>query len=174
VASHDVFGTFLHNVKLVGGEPYVSPLMMSSKDAAAIVADGCFDLVFIDGDHSYESTCEDIALWKNKVRVGGILCGHDCECRPYGSLRDGICAARRVDHISGTGTPFAVIHPGVVLAVDEAFAGSANLWADELLQRPNGTCGRATLWDVVIPGGTRQSTIDSEDFPILETGVNRS
>lgn len=175
VASHDVFGTFLHNVKLVGGEPYVSPLMMSSRDAASIVADGCFDLVFIDGDHSYENSRDDIALWKAKVREGGILCGHDCECRPNGSLRDAIYAARGLDHISGTGTLFAVIHPGVVLAVDEAFHGSANLWADEPLQRPDGTYGRATLWDVVLPVGVRRSTdIASADSSVLEIRANRS
>lgn len=148
VSRYDVFGTFLHNVKSAGGETYVHPLVMSSNDAAAIVADACMDLVFIDSDHSYMSTSEDISLWKSKVRRGGILCGHDCECRPNGNLRDAIYSSRDADHIAGDGTPFSVIHPGVVVAVDEAFNGSANLWAETPLRRDDGTCGRATLWDI--------------------------
>lgn len=147
VARYDVFGTFLHNVKSAGGETNVHPLVMNSSDAAIIVADGCMDLIFIDGDHSYIRTSEDISLWKSKVRLGGILCGHDCECRPTGQLRDAIYSSRDADHISGEGTPFAVIHPGVVAAVDEAFNGLANLWAEIPMLRADGTYGRATLWD---------------------------
>lgn len=147
-ARHDLFETFLHNVKLAGGEAYVHPLKMASSDAAAIIEDGCMDLIFIDGDHSYTSASEDISLWKPKVREGGILCGHDCECRPVGPLRDAIYSSLEMDHISGNGTPFEVIHPGVVVAVDKAFNGSANLWAEEPFLKADGTYGRATLWDI--------------------------
>lgn len=35
------------------------------------------DLVYIDGNHSYESVLEDIEVWEPKVRVGGIIAGHD-------------------------------------------------------------------------------------------------
>lgn len=148
VANYDVFGTFLHNVKTAGGEGYVHPLVMNSNSAAEIVADDCLDLIFIDSDHSYASTKEDILLWKSKVRVGGILSGHDCECRPSGKLRDTIYSSRDVDHIAGEGTPFSVIHPGVVAAVEEIFDGSANLWAETPIRRADGTYGRATLWDI--------------------------
>jgi hypothetical protein len=147
LARYDVFGTFLHNVKQAGGGAFVHPLMMSANDAAPIIADGCMDLVFIDGDHSYSSTSTDILLWKPKVRVNGILCGHDCECRPIGTLRDAVYSSLSVDSISGQGTQFAVIHPGVVAAVDEAFNGAANLWAESPFLRIDGTIGRATLWD---------------------------
>jgi hypothetical protein len=143
----DIFSIFLQNVKTAGGEDYVHPLKMMSSEASSVIENGSADLVFIDGDHSYSGAREDIALWKSKVREGGILCGHDCECRPHGSLRDTIYASLNVDHISGNGTPFSVIHPGVVVAVDEAFSGLANLWAESPFLREDGTVGRATLWD---------------------------
>ena len=38
---------------------------------------GKFDIVWIDADHSYESVARDIDLYCNKVKPGGIICGHD-------------------------------------------------------------------------------------------------
>lgn len=39
--------------------------------------DGSLDFVFIDGNHDYPHTVQDIALWSKKVRKGGIVYGHD-------------------------------------------------------------------------------------------------
>lgn len=54
-------------------------MKMSSVDAARFIVDGSLDLVFIDADHSYESVKNDIIAWLPKVRVGGVICGHDYE-----------------------------------------------------------------------------------------------
>ena len=35
------------------------------------------DLVYIDGDHSYDGCREDIRLWQQAVKPGGWLGGHD-------------------------------------------------------------------------------------------------
>ena len=50
---------------------------MTGTDAASSLADGFFDLVYIDADHSYAGVKEDIANWRRKVRGNGILAGHD-------------------------------------------------------------------------------------------------
>ncbi len=51
------------------------------------------DFIFIDSDHVYERVSSDIKAWLPKIKIGGILAGHDyCE-----------------------------EHPGVIQAVDEIF-----------------------------------------------------
>ena len=49
----------------------------SSMDAVGDVADESLDFVFIDADHKYTSVCDDIREWAKKVRIGGIVSGHD-------------------------------------------------------------------------------------------------
>lgn len=50
---------------------------MSSVDASKLYADASLDLVYLDGDHSYDGVRSDIDAWLPKVRSGGILAGHD-------------------------------------------------------------------------------------------------
>jgi predicted O-methyltransferase YrrM len=35
------------------------------------------DLVYIDGDHTYDGVVKDLAAWYPKVKKGGIICGDD-------------------------------------------------------------------------------------------------
>lgn len=48
-----------------------------SVDVAKTIADNSLDFVFIDADHSYAAVREDLLAWVPKVRVGGIVSGHD-------------------------------------------------------------------------------------------------
>lgn len=49
----------------------------TSAVAATQFKDNSLDLVYIDGDHSYENCSSDISDWYPKVKENGILCGHD-------------------------------------------------------------------------------------------------
>jgi hypothetical protein len=49
---------------------------------AATIPDGSLDLVFIDGDHSFDGCAIDISTWLPKLKSGGIIAGHD-----YGHAR---------------------------------------------------------------------------------------
>ncbi len=149
VSEYDVFATFLWNVSVAKGENTVKPLLMSSKDAAEVMADDSFDLIFIDGDHSYTATKMDIEMWSPKIRKGGILCGHDCEIRPEVMGREYLWQHRLDDTVRGNAR-LPTVHPGPILAVDEAFSGSAYLWAEEPIRLDNNYWGYSTIWDVIV------------------------
>lgn len=115
----DVFQLFIQNIRGAGLEGVVCPMRMSSLKAAAVLKDNCFDLVFIDADHSYSGVMRDIDAYKSKVKEGGILCGHDCEFH----LRE--CDRTVVDaHAEEDWIPYPQplgMHCGVIKAVGETF-----------------------------------------------------
>ena len=52
-------------------------MRMSSADACNTIADESLDFVYIDANHMSPYINDDIARWYPKVRVGGIIGGHD-------------------------------------------------------------------------------------------------
>lgn len=55
----------------------INLICKSSKEASLDFPDNFFDLIYIDGDHSYQSVKQDILLWIGKVKKKGIIAGHD-------------------------------------------------------------------------------------------------
>lgn len=49
----------------------------TSMDALEDFKDGSLDFIFIDGNHDFRHAAEDIFEWSKKVRVGGVVAGHD-------------------------------------------------------------------------------------------------
>jgi predicted O-methyltransferase YrrM len=120
-AEHDIFALFLDNVARAGLDETIVPLRMRSADAAPVLADRQFDHIFIDGDHRYAAVKADIAAFCDKVRPGGILCGHDCLAR-YEEFDPALIESNlEHNHISHPDLPGRGLHPGVVKAVHEAF-----------------------------------------------------
>lgn len=93
--------------RLFGNDPQVTLLKKCSHEAFHDVPD-FVDLVFIDANHAYPIVKRDILLWQRKVRLGGILSGHN-----YGRKR----------------------LPGVKQAVDEMFGDAFFLGQDEVWAR---------------------------------------
>lgn len=48
-----------------------------SSEAVKKFKDNSIDYVYIDANHSFEHCYEDISLWSRKVRIGGMISGHD-------------------------------------------------------------------------------------------------
>ena len=72
-------------------------LSLSSHDVSKIIPDDHFDYIYIDACHEYDLVKEDIEDWYPKIKIGGIIAGHD----------------------------YMTSWPGVKIAVDE-FANSNN------------------------------------------------
>jgi predicted O-methyltransferase YrrM len=70
----DIYKEFMENV---GNDPNVKVYKMGSAEAVEYFEDGSLDMVFIDGDHTYDAVKKDIELYMPKIKKGGILCGHD-------------------------------------------------------------------------------------------------
>jgi len=58
-------------------ENVIQIMKMDSLEAAEIIKDNELDFVYIDANHDYEFIKSDLNAWKNKVKTGGIIGGHD-------------------------------------------------------------------------------------------------
>jgi hypothetical protein len=70
----DIYGEFMKNV---GDYTNLRVHKMGSDDAAELFSDNSLDLVFIDGDHTYDQVISDIDNYLPKIKKGGTICGHD-------------------------------------------------------------------------------------------------
>ena len=52
-------------------------LQNSTLDAARRFPDGHFDWIYLDATHTYAEARRDLEAWYPKVRVGGLVSGHD-------------------------------------------------------------------------------------------------
>jgi hypothetical protein len=110
----DVFSIFWQRVCSEKLDTAVVPIRGRSDVVSEILRNHAFDLVFIDGDHRYESVLSDLRRYAPLVRTGGILCGHDCEGRISDYDQAFLDAGKEVDY-------FETVHCGVVLAVGSTF-----------------------------------------------------
>ena len=133
----DIYGVtprrvFDRNMTRFGLSGTVAALEMHSVTAADQIADQSVDLIFIDGDHRYAAVRDDIAIWKTKLRPNGIMCGDDCEGHVDDFNRadlerhkdDDIAPIVRIDEGPEK------VHPGVILAVSEAFGEGFQVLGD--------------------------------------------
>jgi len=68
-------------------ETYDAEIMeMFSDEAARLVPNNSLDFVYIDGNHTFNYTIMDIILWTPKVKVGGIVSGHDYYHHPKANM----------------------------------------------------------------------------------------
>jgi predicted O-methyltransferase YrrM len=72
-----LYNQFLENIEPI--KHIVNPIKTTSVEASKLYADGSLDFVFIDASHEYQDVLDDIMVWLPKVKVGGIIAGHDYE-----------------------------------------------------------------------------------------------
>mgnify|MGYP001576269686 FL=1 len=74
-SSETLYDKFCANVKDLMDAGKVLPIRADHSEVPVFYMRP--DMVFVDGDHAYESVCRDIRIWKERLEPGGLLCGHD-------------------------------------------------------------------------------------------------
>lgn len=139
----DPYAIFLRNTRSLGNR--VVSIRTDSAKGVPLLQDGQFDFIFIDGDHRYRQTLQDIRACLPKLADGGMIAGHDCEARLQ-QLPPGVNPDQ--DHIDSPLKAFRHCHPGVITAVNEVFGNHVSLFADpeNLITLDDGQTGFSTIW----------------------------
>lgn len=69
-----VYQGFLKNINSYNN---ITHIKKTSDDAVADLAGQQFDVIYIDGVHTYDQVKKDIENYRGLVKPGGFLCGHD-------------------------------------------------------------------------------------------------
>lgn len=81
VPGHEAFEAFRAANEDLLNLGYIVPLHLRSHQAAVALRRlgmaGKVDMLFVDGDHLYESVKGDLDAWLPLVKAGGLVCGHD-------------------------------------------------------------------------------------------------
>jgi hypothetical protein len=77
---NDLYREFLSNIHPV--RDVIHPIKSISWEAAELYENNSLDFVFIDAAHDYYSVKKDITSWLPKVKIGGIIAGHDYVSHP--------------------------------------------------------------------------------------------
>lgn len=72
-----LYGKFLENIKRTGVDRMIQPHRISSPELAPQWTGGSLDMIFVDGDHTFEGCYADITLWYPHLKPGGDMFGHD-------------------------------------------------------------------------------------------------
>ncbi len=77
VGSKGSLGDLIGNLERYGVRSKVILHVGSTQDIGPVFGSECFDLVFVDGGHDYESAIIDMQLARRCVRPAGVIALHD-------------------------------------------------------------------------------------------------
>jgi len=73
----DMFPQFIKNTVLSNNHTNIQTIKDTSLNAANLFANNSIDFIMIDAGHSYTDVLNDLNIWYNKVKPGGIISGDD-------------------------------------------------------------------------------------------------
>jgi predicted O-methyltransferase YrrM len=103
----DVFARFIASNEDLIAADRVRPIKATSAEAYSELIDaltptGGADLVFIDGDHREAAVERDIRLYRELVRAGGIIAGHDYGRPDWPGVQAAVDAVFPAPNLAGT------------------------------------------------------------------------
>lgn len=122
-----IFSLFLHNIRASGYADIITVHRGFSGDILPKQKHEHFDLVYIDGDHSYDGALQDLKFAAPLIKDGGIICGDDLELQyPFVDKEN----LERVKGIDFATDPVNQrhFHPGLCIAVWEFFGKKVSAW----------------------------------------------
>lgn len=137
LSEEEPYRVFQQNIKHLPSTVKLTVHRGWSGDVLPTLPSESFDLVYLDGDHSYRTVSSDIDAGCRLVNQGGMICGDDLELQAHQT--DASIAADRpnldkfCDEASGI-----MFHPGVTLAVGEKF-GPVSSWHGFWAMQKDGT-----------------------------------
>lgn len=146
ISEFDPYSVFQKNIAAF--KDIVVSIKAPSSAIKNLLHDKYFDFIFIDGDHRYQQTLEDISNCISLVKPGGIIAGHDCEARLSELPRSFTNEELVCDHMPSLITKFKECHPGVITAVDKVFGRDVELFADDkrVITLQDSRIGYSTIW----------------------------
>lgn len=138
------YRTFLSNIATLPGSVTVDHRRGPSSSTLRDLDTESFDIIYIDGSHFYGDVIEDLAQARRLVREGGFICGDDLELQASGCDMEVARRNRDGDAMSDplTGETY---HPGVTLAVSEAFGPVSAFDGFWVVQKKDGRYGAVSF-----------------------------
>jgi predicted O-methyltransferase YrrM len=119
---------FEHNVASAGFSDIIIAKAGKSSEILPGLAPESYDIVYLDGSHSFEDVLFDLREAKRLLRPGGIICGDDLELQLQNldpaEVEDAVNYGRDFVSSSQTGEDY---HPGITLAVAQEL-GQVSSW----------------------------------------------
>ncbi len=78
VSGMQMFDVFQRNIDRAEVSSLIHPIQAMSTEVAGRFALESIDLLFVDGDHTFEGCYKDLELYYPRVKPGGRIIGHDC------------------------------------------------------------------------------------------------
>ena len=127
---------FLKNIEYVHPKIDMTIHKGWSSDIFPKLKQSSFDMIYIDGDHSYENVSVDIEAACKLIKEGGIICGDDLELQGHqvdtSIIKKIPYLDKYMDQESGI-----VFHPGVTQAVREIFGDVSSWYGFWAIQKVN-------------------------------------
>lgn len=126
LSTETAYQLFTHNIGTLPDSITCQHLRGQSDNILPLLRENTFDVVFIDGDHSYTPVLKDIKNSLALVKDGGIICGDDLNLQLSQVDQENALKNAEEDFIKDPKTN-RNFHPGVTLAIAEIF-GEVSVW----------------------------------------------